>query len=84
MLGWYGALSLPESRILTPESCSSHLRPTTYLLSFQQHSSFQGVTIFVFYNIPGLAQAVESLSFVFIDIPAWFVHFLKLRSPLLH
>jgi hypothetical protein len=31
-----------------------------------------------------LAQAVESLSFVFIDIPAWFVHFLKLRSPLLH
>jgi len=72
----------PESRILTP--VLPHLPPTTYHLpptnyhSFQQLSRFKRVTTFIFYNIPALLLAVEDRSFVFIDIPASFLHFLKL------
>jgi len=55
-----------------------HLRHTTYLLSFQEHSRFQRVTTFVLYNIPAFLRPVETRSFVFIDIPAMFIHFLKL------
>jgi hypothetical protein len=47
-------------------------------LSFQQHSRFQRVTTCFFYNIPALVWAAESQSFVFIDIPGLFLHFLKL------
>jgi hypothetical protein len=62
---------------------SYHLRHTTYYLpqtnylSFQQHSSFRRVTTFVFYNIPAFSRVADSRTFVFIDIPALFVHFLK-------
>ena len=59
---------------------TDHLPATNYL-SFQQHYRFQHVTIFVFYNIPAWARAAVSRSFVFIDIPAPFVHFLKLQQP---
>jgi hypothetical protein len=52
--------------------------PDTNYLCFQQHSRFQRVTAFVFYNIPGSSLSMEGLSFVFIDIPASFLHFLKL------
>ena len=52
-----------------------HLRHTVYLLCFQQHSRFQRVTTFVFYNVPASAWAAEIRSFVFIDIPALLFHF---------
>jgi hypothetical protein len=52
-----------------------HLPSAAYLLSFQQHSRFQRVTIFVFYNIPALSRPGKSRSFVFIDIPASVAHF---------
>jgi hypothetical protein len=65
------------------ETCPSsfptyHLRHTTYLLCFQQHSRFQGVTTFVLYNIPASSGAVEDLPFVFIYIPASLLHFQKI------
>jgi len=69
---------------LAPATCSSppttyDIPPATYELpSFQQHSRFQRVTTFVFYNIPGLRRVAESRSFVFIDIPESSGHFLKL------
>ena len=47
-------------------------------LYFQQYCRFQRVTTFVFYNIPARPWAAEGRSFVFIDIPASFVHFLRL------
>jgi len=65
---------------------SFHPRDTTYYpphtnyLSFQQHSRFRRVSTFVFYNIPAFSQVAESRSFVFIDIPAWFLYFLKLPA----
>ena len=55
-----------------------HTPSTTYLLFFQQRSRFQRVTIFVFCNIPALPPPLENRPFVFIDIPASFLHFLKL------
>ena len=68
-----------------------HLPPTTYRLPavthhlpgtnpicFQQHSRLLRVTIFVFYKIPASVRAAGSRSFVFIDIPALVLHFLKL------
>ena len=69
--------------ILTPDSLillfpTYHLRHTTYLLCFHQHSRFRRVTTFVFYNIPASPQAGERRSFVFIDIPVSFRQFLKL------
>ena len=48
---------------------------TTYVLSFQQHSGFQSVTTFVFYNIPATLSILEARSFVFNNIPASVVHF---------
>jgi hypothetical protein len=64
----------PDTWVLTPESWL--LNP----VSFQQPSRFQRVTIFVFYNIPALPTPIGSRPFVFIDIPALFVHFLKLLA----
>jgi hypothetical protein len=55
--------------ILTPDSRT--LNP----VSFQQHSRFQRVTTFVFYNIPALRPPAKSRSFVFNDIPVLFVRF---------
>ena len=49
-----------------------------WVLCFQQHSRFRGVTTFVFNNIPAFPPPVKRRPFVFIDIPASFVHFLKL------
>jgi hypothetical protein len=52
--------------------------PTTCQLPFfHQHSRFQRVTTFVFCNIPASPRVGESRSFVFIDIRAWFLQFLK-------
>jgi hypothetical protein len=60
-----------------PPAVLPHVPPANYH-SFQQHSRFQRLTTFVFYNIPGSHRAAESWSFVFIDIPASFPQFLKL------
>jgi len=66
-----------QSRAGCGSSPTYDLPPTNYL-SFQQHSRFRRVTTFVFYNIPALPWAAEAWSFVFIDIPALVLHFLKL------
>jgi len=64
-----------------------YLPPTTYYLpstnhlSFQQHSRLRGLSTFVFIHIPALLWAAKTRSFVFIDIPAMFLHFLKLLQP---
>ena len=50
-------------------SATYHL-PDTNHFSFQQHSRFQGVTTFVFFNIPASLCATEIRSFVFIAIPS--------------
>ena len=50
----------------------------TQPLSFQQYSRFPRVTTFVFCNIPALGGGAQGRSFVFNNIPASFVHFLKL------
>jgi len=55
----------------------AHGLPTNPLC-FHQHSRLKHVTPCVFYDIPVLLWATESRSFVFIDIPASFIHFLKL------
>ena len=47
-------------------------------LSFQQHSRFQRVTTFVFYNIPASLGGPQVRSFVFNNVPASFPRFLKL------
>jgi hypothetical protein len=52
--------------------------PSTNYICFQQHSRFLRITTFVFYNIPAMLRTAEGRSFVFIDIPASVVHFLKL------
>jgi hypothetical protein len=57
---------------------STYHLPVANYLSFQQHYRFMSVTTFVFYNIPALSSSVELRPFVFIDIPALLVHFLKL------
>ena len=69
---------LPPTTCHLPSFPTYHLRHTTYLLFFHQHSRFQHVTTFVFYNIPGLLGVAGSRSFVFIDIPALLGQFLKL------
>src|SRR5208337_972536 len=67
---------------MAPESCSSptYRLPTTNYLFFQRHSCFKLVTTCFFYNIPALQRVVQSLPFVFIEIRALFVRFLRLRS----
>jgi hypothetical protein len=70
---------LSPSSVTCPSSFPTyHLRHTTYLLSFQQHSRFQRITTFVFYNIPASSGAVEARPFVFIYIPASLLHFQKI------
>jgi hypothetical protein len=54
-----------------------HLRHTIYLLCFQEHSRFQRLTTFVFYNIPASPPLFPQRSFVFMDIPALLRHFLE-------
>ena len=62
--------TLNQSQLSTLLLALPHLRPTTYLLSFQQHSRYERLKSLVFIDIPGLPWAVESQPFVFIDIPA--------------
>jgi hypothetical protein len=54
-----------------------HLPPTNYLW-FQQHSRFGGLSAFVFIDIPASWPSFPQRSFVFNDIPALVVRFLKL------
>jgi len=88
-LGQFGVLHFGLPWLLVDSACHltpdtwNLLFPTYYLpganyLSFQQHSRFKLVSVFVFYNIPALLRDVEDRSFVFIDIPASFLHFSKL------
>jgi len=55
-----------------------HLRHAIYPLCFQQHSRYQRVTTCVFINISTSLPRFPWPSFVFNNIPASFLHFLKL------
>jgi hypothetical protein len=61
-----------------------HLPHTVYVLCFQRHSRFIGLSAFVFTHIPALPPSFPQRSFVFIDIPASSVHFLKLLRSSWH
>jgi hypothetical protein len=58
--------------------CLPYLPPTTYPLSFQQHSRFKRLSICVFIDIPASQGVVEGRPFVFIDIPALLLEFLRI------
>jgi hypothetical protein len=72
---WGGGSSPPTTYHIPP--IVYHLQDTNYLC-FQQHSRHERLTIFVFCNIPAFLPPVENRPFIFTDIPASLLIFLKL------
>jgi hypothetical protein len=61
-----------------PQSLALPYVPPNNYLRFQQHSRLLGLSTLFFIDIPASAPSFPQRSFVFMEIPALLVHFLKL------